>query len=150
MKPVKVRLFETVRGEIPFDPNPPIAAPGVYDGIMNKLGAICVRCNDGQLLGVKPGEFSLLEICEDENDLTCNVRLLDKDAAHELADAIRSAAAPLQEFKSDFIATSNDARHGLEALVGILCGCVVIVLIVWYAHVKKLKRDHAAELGERQ
>lgn len=33
----------------------------VYEADQNKYGAVCWICNNGQRLGVKPGEFELCE-----------------------------------------------------------------------------------------
>ncbi len=60
MRNVTVKILNRVQGEIPLEKNNASAEPGVYPGVMNGHGAVCVRCKDGQLLGVKPGEFELI------------------------------------------------------------------------------------------
>ncbi|MDP2730301.1 MAG: hypothetical protein Q8O55_07455 [Dehalococcoidales bacterium] len=55
----KVRLPKTVRGDFPF--NQTKAEPGVYDAYINPHGAVSVMASNGELLGVKPGEFEWVE-----------------------------------------------------------------------------------------
>ena len=61
--PSKVRLPKTVRSDsFGFLPEI-IAPPGDYETTSNKYGAVCVIVGDKKL-GVKPGEFEILEMVE--------------------------------------------------------------------------------------
>ena len=53
---VKIRLLGMVRSEMPFGPIS-VAKAGIYDAEMNQHGALSVRDCNGDLLGIKPGEF---------------------------------------------------------------------------------------------
>lgn len=53
--PCRVRLGEPVRGDGPFRTT--VALAGDYDCECNQWGACSVRATNGQLLGIKPGEF---------------------------------------------------------------------------------------------
>ena len=52
----KVMVLNTVRGDWPIGHNT-IAEPGVYDAYVNPHGAVSVKTESGQLLGLKPSEF---------------------------------------------------------------------------------------------
>lgn len=68
MKNVRVRLLREVRSDMPeiFKPVK-VATIGEYAGKMNKNGAVCIILSDKSLLGVKPGEFAVIdETPEDE------------------------------------------------------------------------------------
>lgn len=56
-------MLETVHADLIF-----LAKPGsilrqgkVYEATANKNGAICGVCEDGDILGVKPGEFEFVD-----------------------------------------------------------------------------------------
>lgn len=54
----KVILMEDVHGDFPFDYV--IAPAGVYPAWVNPHGAVSVQAANGEMLGVKPGEFEWL------------------------------------------------------------------------------------------
>lgn len=62
---MKIKMLETVRPDFPFWF---ISAPvdtmlfcgEVYEATQNKYGAVCGICENGQKLGVKPGEFEIV------------------------------------------------------------------------------------------
>ena len=63
---MKIRMLETVRPEFVFlldgVPRDTILVYGdVYESVRNKHGAVCGICGNGQKLGVKPGEFEIVE-----------------------------------------------------------------------------------------
>ena len=63
---MKIRMLETVRPEFVFllagVPKDTILVYGkVYEATQNKHGAVCGICENGQKLGVKPGEFEIVE-----------------------------------------------------------------------------------------
>lgn len=55
----RVRLNRDVRGEFPF--HTVVVRPGVYDAHVNTHGAVSVRAQDGELLGLKPDEFEWVD-----------------------------------------------------------------------------------------
>lgn len=62
-KQIKIKMLRNVRPDLPF-----IAKPGTilrigkeYEGITNKNGAICGICDNGEPLGVRPGEFEFID-----------------------------------------------------------------------------------------
>lgn len=57
--PCRVLVLTEVFGDFPF--RGAGVAPGAMDCISNRLGAISVVARDGLLLGLKPGEFDVLE-----------------------------------------------------------------------------------------
>lgn len=63
---MKIKILETVRPDFPFFltgvPVDTILICGeVYEATKNKYGAVCGICANGQRLGVKPGEFEIVE-----------------------------------------------------------------------------------------
>lgn len=63
---MKIKILETVRPDFPFllpgVPADTILIYGeVYEATKNKYGAVCGICKNGQKLGVKPGEFEIVE-----------------------------------------------------------------------------------------
>lgn len=63
---IKIRMLETVRPDLPF-----LAKPGTvlvqgkeYDAEANKHGAVSGICENGDYLGVKPGEFEFVSAPE--------------------------------------------------------------------------------------
>jgi hypothetical protein len=54
----RVILTRTIRGDFPFQHTK--AEPGVYDAFVNPYGAVSVIANNGEMLGLKPGEFQWL------------------------------------------------------------------------------------------
>lgn len=56
----KIRLRHEVRGDAPFASH--VFAPaGIHEAHLNPHGAVSVIANDGNLLGVKPGEFEWVQ-----------------------------------------------------------------------------------------
>ena len=60
LKPTKVHLPRLIHGDWPIG-HRLIAKPGVHDAVENQHGAVSVVLSDGQLLGVKPGEFERIQ-----------------------------------------------------------------------------------------
>lgn len=63
---MKIKMLETVRPDFPFlligVPSDTVLVCGkVYEATKNKYGAVCGICENGQRLGVKPGEFEIVE-----------------------------------------------------------------------------------------
>lgn len=58
--PSVVELHRTIRSDIPAIPRV-FAKPGLYDALSNPWGAISVETSSGQLLGIKPDEFKVIE-----------------------------------------------------------------------------------------
>lgn len=63
---MKIKMLETVRPDLQFFltevPADTILICGeVYEATQNKYGAVCGICKNGQRLGVKPGEFEIVE-----------------------------------------------------------------------------------------
>jgi hypothetical protein len=56
----KVYLPRLVHGDWPIG-HKLIADQGVHDAVKNQHGAVCVVLPDGKLLGVKPGEFEMVQ-----------------------------------------------------------------------------------------
>jgi hypothetical protein len=53
-----VILLRTIRGDFPFQAVK--APPGVYEAYVNPHGAVSVIAENGEMLGLKPGEFEWL------------------------------------------------------------------------------------------
>ena len=60
LKPTKVYLPRMVHGDWPIG-HRLIAQPGVHNAVENQHGAVSVVLSDGQMLGVKPGEFERIQ-----------------------------------------------------------------------------------------
>lgn len=58
--PELIRLLKTVRGEC-FWKDPVVARPGVYIADTNPWGAVSVKTDKGELLGIKPNECEVIE-----------------------------------------------------------------------------------------
>jgi hypothetical protein len=56
---VQIRLLKMIRSDFPFG-RIAVAKAGIYDAEMNQYGALSVRDCNGDLLGVKPGEFEFI------------------------------------------------------------------------------------------
>lgn len=59
---MKIKMLETVRPDFPFlltgvPLDTALVCGEVYEATKNKCGAVCGVCENGQRLGVKPGEF---------------------------------------------------------------------------------------------
>jgi hypothetical protein len=66
---IKIRMIKNVRPDLMFGMQ--MGKPGTilrhgftYQGTSNKHGAICGLCGNGEILGVKPGEFEFVEAPE--------------------------------------------------------------------------------------
>lgn len=58
---IRIRMKKCVRGLMPISPSGTILYEGMeYNAVSNPHGAISGICQNGQLLGVKPGEFSFI------------------------------------------------------------------------------------------
>lgn len=63
---MKIKMLETVRPDFPFlltgvPLDTILICDKVYEATKNKYGAVCGICENGQMLGVKPGEFEIVE-----------------------------------------------------------------------------------------
>ncbi len=58
--PLRVRMLDTVSSELPFGPQNVAYSGGEFECWVNSHGAVAVFI-DGELLGVKPDEFKVLE-----------------------------------------------------------------------------------------
>ena len=61
---MKIKMKETVRPDFPFNlqkPDNVLVAGQTYEATQNKYGAVCGICENGEPLGVKPGEFEVVE-----------------------------------------------------------------------------------------
>ena len=61
---MKIKMKETVRPDWPFNfrfPDTLLEADQIYEAIRYEHGAVCGICENGELLGVKPGEFEIIE-----------------------------------------------------------------------------------------
>lgn len=63
---MKIKMLKTVRPDflflltgVPFDTM--LVFGEVYEATQNKYGAVCGICENGEKIGVKPGEFEILE-----------------------------------------------------------------------------------------
>lgn len=61
---MKIKMLEDVRPDLPF-----LSAPGtilrfgkIYEASANKHGAVCGKCENGEMLGVRPGEFAFVSL----------------------------------------------------------------------------------------
>lgn len=63
---MKIKMLETVRLDFPFFLvsvllDTMLIYGEVYEATQNKHGVVCGICRNGQKLGVKPGEFEIVE-----------------------------------------------------------------------------------------
>ncbi len=63
---MKIKMLETVRPDFPFflfgvPLDTMLVYDEVYEATQNKHGAVCGICKNGQKLGVKSGEFEIVE-----------------------------------------------------------------------------------------
>lgn len=62
---MKIKMLETVRPDMPFlcaDPmNTVLVCGEVYEAVRNAYGAVSGICENGETLGVRPGEFEIVE-----------------------------------------------------------------------------------------
>ena len=63
---IKIHMLKSVRPDFPFGikNGTRLIASEIYDAVSNSLGAICGVCENGELLGVKPGEFNFVKAPE--------------------------------------------------------------------------------------
>lgn len=61
---MKIKMIKDVRSDLPF-----LSTPGtvlrfgkVYEATANKLGAVSGKCENGEMLGVRPGEFEFVSM----------------------------------------------------------------------------------------
>ena len=61
---MKIRMIKEVRSDIPvFSTSRNVLEFGkTYGATANKHGAVCGRCDNGELIGVRPGEFKFVEL----------------------------------------------------------------------------------------
>lgn len=60
---MKILMLENVRPDFLFlaKPGTILRAGETYEAMVNKCGAITAICENGETLGVKPGEFEVVE-----------------------------------------------------------------------------------------
>lgn len=63
---MRIRMLQTVRSDIPFNPCPPAFQGQVYTATENPYGAVAAILRDGRLLGVKPHEYEIVEPTPEE------------------------------------------------------------------------------------
>jgi hypothetical protein len=63
--PSRIKLPRDVRGDVPVG-HMVVASAGEHECQCNVWGAISVTADDGQPLGIKPGEYEILEFCWNE------------------------------------------------------------------------------------
>jgi hypothetical protein len=62
---IRIRMLKTVVPDFPFIKNGTQLLSGtIYVATSNSLGAVSGICNNGEKLGVKPGEFEFVEAPE--------------------------------------------------------------------------------------
>ena len=63
---MKIRMLETVRPDLIFlaKPGTILRAGKEYEAAANRHGAISGVCENGEVMGVKPGEFEFVEAPE--------------------------------------------------------------------------------------
>lgn len=61
---MQIKMVMDVRSDLPF-----LSTPGtilrfgkIYDASANKHGAVCGKCENGEMLGVRPGEFEFVSL----------------------------------------------------------------------------------------
>lgn len=61
---MRIKMVQDVRSDLPF-----LSTPGtilrfgkIYDASANKHGAVCGKCENGEMLGVRPGEFEFVSL----------------------------------------------------------------------------------------
>lgn len=61
---MKIKMVQDVRSDLPF-----LSTPGtilrfgkIYEATANKQGAVCGKCENGEMLGVRPGEFEFVSL----------------------------------------------------------------------------------------
>lgn len=61
---MRIRMIKDVRSDIPILSNyrTVLKSGKTYDATANKHGAVCGRCDNGELIGVRPGEFEFVEL----------------------------------------------------------------------------------------
>ena len=61
--PMRIRMLETVRPDLPFlaKPGTILTAGEEYEATSNRNGAISGLCENGEYIGVRPGEFVFLD-----------------------------------------------------------------------------------------
>ena len=63
----KIRITKTVQSDLPFPPYYIVREGEVFVAWVNPLGAVSAEMSDGELLGVKPGEYEWIEPCKKVN-----------------------------------------------------------------------------------
>ena len=59
--PSRIRMDKTIRSEMPFTENRLCAVVGQeYDAYVNRHGALCAIFDGGEMLGLKPYEFTVV------------------------------------------------------------------------------------------
>ena len=61
---MRIKMVQDVRSDLPF-----LSTPGtilrfgkIYDASANNHGAVCGKCENGEMLGVRPGEFEFVSL----------------------------------------------------------------------------------------
>ena len=57
--PIRIRIQRAIRGDFPFWLT--VVPPGDYPCDCNRYGAVSVEATNGQMLGLRPDEFEVLE-----------------------------------------------------------------------------------------
>ena len=61
---MQIKMIEDVRSELPFlsSYGDVLKSGKIYEASANKHGAVCGKCDNGKLIGVKPGEFVFISL----------------------------------------------------------------------------------------
>lgn len=61
-----IKMVKTVRPDIPFlaKPDTVLRCGETYEATANRNGAICGICENGEQLGVRPGEFEFVSLSQ--------------------------------------------------------------------------------------
>lgn len=61
---MKIKMIKEVRSDLPFlsTPGTILRCGKIYEASANKQGAVCGKCENGKMLGVRPGEFEFVSI----------------------------------------------------------------------------------------
>lgn len=95
-------------------------------------------------VSIKPGAFVVTT-----SPKTINIEI-DPGAIVVHAEGITDAATkPMAQIEAKIEAAGGKAEFYAIYFAGACCAIVCIVCIVWYFHMQRLKREHAAEMGTR-
>ena len=61
---MQIKMVKDVRSDLPFRKTPGtiLRFGKIYDASANKHGAVCGKCENGEMIGVRPGEFEFVSL----------------------------------------------------------------------------------------